>query len=411
LKKAAMTYDKLFQYYTDKRFLPTFGNFENAARLAQYTDARRTVFTEKLLLPTRIFEGADVLEFGPDTGENALVFAQWGARLTLAEPNLRAHDQIRQYFDRFGLSPSIASLRSDDVEAFVGDRKYDLIDAEGFIYTVQPTSLWLGAFSRNLKPGGYAVVSYYETRGTFIELVLKAIHSSFKALTSLEPIAAAERLYQVKWDSIPHTRQFSSWVRDVLENPFVRLRYFLDAADLCRQANDHDFDLHSSWPLYRDSLDIYWHKKELAAEETLRRNTSHLKRSPISFLSGQKIYLVGNAGEVEAMTALVDALVADVDALIENPLGDRLAPFISGLRRLRQSVRAAHVLVDDPKAIDDFDALIEALEQIFGAIAQKDSDQVARLTNEKPAFISAWGMPTHYLVLRKRFALQPAASS
>ena len=403
-----MAYDKLFQYYAQEQFLPTFGNLENAGKLAQYTDARRTVFAEKLMLPIQMFDGADVLEFGPDTGENALVFAQWGAKLTLAEPNLRAHGQIRQYFERFGLSASIASLRSDDIEAFSGEQKYDLIDAEGFIYTVQPTSLWLGCFSRNLKPGGYAVVSYYEKRGTFIELALKAIHSSCKALTSLDSLAAAEKLYQTKWDSIPHTRPFSSWVRDVLENPFVRLRYFLDAADLCRLASDHDLDLHSSWPLYRDTLDIYWHKKALPPEETLRRNANHLERSPLSFLFGQKIYLVGDTAEIDAVTALVDALVADVDVLIEHPFGDRLAAFVTGLQQLRRLIATARILVDDPKAIDDFAALLEALEQIFGAIARRDIDEVTRLTNSNPAFISAWGMPNHFLVLRKRFASQQA---
>ena len=406
-----MAYDKLFQYYAHEQFLPTFGNFENAAQLAQYAEARRTVFAEKLMLPIQIFDGADVLEFGPDTGENALVFAQWGAKLTLAEPNLRAHGQIRQYFERFGLNGSIASLRSDDIEAFAGDQKYDVIDAEGFIYTVQPTSLWLGAFSRSLKPGGYAVVSYYETRGTFIELVLKAIHSSCKALTSLDSLAAAEKLYQTKWNSIPHTRPFSSWVRDVLENPFVRLRYFIDAADLCRLANDHDFELHSSWPLYRDSLDIYWHKKALPAEEILRRNISHLRRSPISFLSGQKIYLVGKTEEIEAATHLIDALVTDVDALIENPFGDRLAAFISELKQLRQSIRNTNILVDDPTAIAEFEALVYSLEKIFGAIERKNIDELVRLTNSDPSFIAAWGMPTHFLVLRKRFTAQQALPS
>jgi hypothetical protein len=227
-------------------------------------------------------------------------------------------------------------------------------------------------------------------------------------LTSLDALAAAEKLYQTKWDSIPHTRAFSSWVRDVLENPFVRLRYFIDAADLCRLANNHDFDLHSSWPLYRDALDIYWHKKALPSEETLRRNVNHLKRSPISFLSGQKIYLVGKTAEIEAVTALVDALVADVDALIENPFGDRLAPFLAGLQQLRRLIRTASILVDDPKAIDEFDALLESLEQIFGAVGRRDTDEIVRLTNTNPAFISAWGMPTHFLVLRKRFASQQA---
>ncbi len=93
-----MAYDKLFQYYAHEQFLPTFGNFDSATKLAQYANARRTVFAEKLMLPLRTFDGADVLEFGPDTGENALVFAQWGAKLTLAEPNLRAHEQNSKLF-------------------------------------------------------------------------------------------------------------------------------------------------------------------------------------------------------------------------------------------------------------------------------------------------------------------------
>jgi hypothetical protein len=403
-----MAYDKLFQYYADERFLPTFGNFKDFAQLTRYAEARRTVFTEKLMLPIQIFNGANVLEYGPDSGENALVFALWGADMSLAEPNLRAHGQIQDYFQRFALDDRLMILRSADIETFSAKQKYDVIDAEGFIYTVQPASMWLAAFSRNLRLGGHAVVSYYETHGTFIELVLKAIHSSCKALTSLEPVAAAEKLYQTKWDSIPHTRAFSSWVRDVLENPFVRLRYFLDAADLCRLASDHDLDLHSSWPLYRDTLDIYWHKKALPPEEILRRNANHLKRSPLSFLAGQKIYLVGDTAEIDAVTALVDALVADVDALIEHPFGDRLTTFVTGLQQLRRSTGIARILVDDPKAIDEFVALLEALEQIFGAIGRREIDEIARLTNSNAAFISAWGMPNHFLVLRKRFASQQA---
>ncbi|SDS22205.1 methyltransferase domain-containing protein [Bradyrhizobium canariense] len=404
-----MAYDKLFQYYEHEQFLPTFGNFESASKLERYALARRTVFVEKLMLPLQIFNRANVLEFGPDSGENALVFALWGANLTLAEPNLRAHGQIRNYFERFGLNDRLLRLRDDDIEGFSGEEKYDVIDAEGFIYTVQPTSLWLRVFSEKLKPGGYAIVSYYETHGTFIELVLKAIHSACKSLTGLAPEPAAQKLYETKWNSIPHTRAFSSWVRDVLENPFVRLRYFLDAPTLCRMADDHGFDLHSSWPLYRDALDIYWHKKELSAADLLKRDTGHLKRSPISFLAGQKIYLVGDADEVEAITGLVHKLVSDVDSLIEDPFGDRLPVFLSGLKALRQAVSRAAILVDDNAAMNNFETLIAALEDIFGAVQNRDIDGIVRITNSSPSFISAWGMPTHFLVLRRRFDTSPEA--
>lgn len=405
-----MLYEKLFQYYADQQFLPTFGKFENSSKLAEYALARRTVFTEKLALPVEMFKDADVLEFGPDSGENALVFASWGANLTLAEPNLRAHDQIRRYFEYFNLNKKLASLRSDDIEGFKSDRSYDIIDAEGFIYTVQPTSLWLGVFHEALKSGGYAIVSYYETQGAFIELVLKAIHSACKELTALSPEPAAQMLYETKWDSIPHTRPFSSWVHDVLENPFVRLRYFLDSLSLCQMAAEQGFELHSSWPLYRDALDIYWHKKTLSASELLQRNVAHLKRSRISFLSGQKMYLTGSADEIDACAKLVGSLLSDVDFLIEHPFDGRLKSFLSGLRGLKQIVGKANILVDGRETIDKFEGLITALEAVFTAIEQRNIEEVVRLTNTSPSFISAWGMPTHFLVLRKRSDTSPEAS-
>lgn len=395
-------YDKLFQYYEREQFLPTFGNFDSQSKLDAYALARRRVFDEKLMLPIQVFNGASVLQYGPDSGEDALVFAQWGAKLTLAEPNPRARRQIRDYFDRFGMNDRLLSLRADDIEAFSSDESYDIIDAEGFIYTVQPSDLWLAKFSQLLKPGGFSIVTYYGKQGGFFELVLKAIHSAYKALTLLPAEQSAQALYQSKWDSIPHTRAFGSWLRDVLENPFVRLPYFIDAADICRDADRHGFELYSSWPVYRDTLDIYWHKKNLSAAETLQRNLGHLSRSPLSFLSGQKMYLAGSADEVEALTGLVEELLLHVDALVDAPLGDRLSAFQLGLKTLRHSVRSANILVDSPSAIDEFEALIEALEQIFLAISRKDADGLVKLTNSNPSFISAWGMPNNLLVLRKR---------
>jgi hypothetical protein len=404
-----MAYNKLFQYYEKEQLLPTFGNFDTPSKLHEYARARRAIFVDKLMLPLEVFGGANVLEFGPDTGENALVFALWGANLTLVEPNQRAHQQIAGYFQRFGLNRSLKHLSNDDLEGFRSGEAYDVVDAEGFIYTVQPTSLWLRLFNGHLKPGGYAIISYYEPHGTFIELALKAIHSACKALTGLAPEAAAHMLYEAKWNSIPHTRAFGAWVRDVLENPFVRLSYFLDATSLCRMANEHGFDLHASWPLYRDALDIYWHKKSFSAAEQLARGANHLKRSSLSFLTGQKMYLAGSGVEVDRCSKLVDGLLSDVDGLIEHPLDDRLRSLLSGLGELTQIIRSANILVDDQAALDGCDALIATLEAIFRAAADKDAAGMARLTNSSPAFISAWGMPNHFLVLRKRFDLPPKA--
>ena len=81
-----MAEDKLFNYYERQDVLPTFGNFKSAAELEAYAGLRRELFSDKLVLPPRLFRDADMLEFGPDSGENALVFASWGANMS---PSIR----------------------------------------------------------------------------------------------------------------------------------------------------------------------------------------------------------------------------------------------------------------------------------------------------------------------------------
>ena len=398
-----MADDKLFNYYERQDVLPTFGNFKSAAELEAYASQRRELFSDKLVLPPRLFRNAEVLEFGPDSGENALVFAGWGAKMTLAEPNRHAHPKIEAYFAHFGLAERLRELVLADVEGFRSDRGFDIIDAEGFIYTVQPSDKWLGIFHRLLNPDGFAIVSYYERYDGFFELALKAIQAAGKVLTGRPALETAKLLFEPKWNSIPHTRSFESWLMDVLENPFVRYRYFLDAAALCTTAHEQGFDLHSAWPSYRDSLDVYWHKKVLSVDEKLRRAARHLDRSRLSFLGGRKLYLVGKADAANAISAAIEALVAHVDRLIDEPFGDSLPRVIASLASLRESIPATDILADEAADIEAITATLESFHRIFSAIGRRDASTVTALTQTDPAFINTWGQPAHFLVVRKRF--------
>jgi hypothetical protein len=399
-----MADDKLFQYYERQDVLPTFGNLKSPAEFEAYAVQRRELFSEKLMLPPRLFGGAEVLEFGPDSGENAMVFAGWGAMMTLAEPNLQAHEKIDAYFARFALSDRLREVALSDVEGFRSERRFDVVDAEGFIYTIQPSETWLGIFHQLLNPDGYAIVSYYERYGGFFELALKAIHAAGKALTGRPALETAKLLFDAKWNSIPHTRAFESWLMDVLENPFVRHRYFIDAAELCRDAVRLGFDIHAAWPSYRDTLNVYWHKTSLSADEKLRRALQHLRRSRLSFLGGRKLYLVGHAEVVDSISSSLEDLIRDVDRLIDDPLGASLPAITSGLASLRKTVEATALLADDKADVEIFAATLDSLYRIFSAIGRRDVAALADLTQSDTAFIDAWGLPAHFIVLRKRSA-------
>jgi len=359
------------------------------------------------LLPPRIFRNADIIEFGPDSGENALIFARWGAHATLVEPNEKAHRYIRAYFDRFGLSDSLRNIVAADVEGFAQEEALhpvpvaEFIDAEGFIYTIQPADRWLRVFARLLRPEGFVIVSYYEKDAAFFELSLKAIYAAAKAASGLGALDTAWALYETKWNSIPHTRAFESWVMDVLENPFVRLGYFLDADALCNSADAAGFSLYSSWPVYRAPLEIYWHKRVLSAEEGRLLDSAHLARSHLSFMAGESLYLTGSPDRVAATNRVVTAAVKEIDRVIESPTILRLNSSLAAIEALIAEVSETSALALKRNAVGNYVAVLEALKAVVVALINRDFDTACRLMGESRPLVEHWGTPTHFAVFRR----------
>ena len=113
----------MYEYYRGQTVAPTFGNLRDESALERFNEHRVDLYVNKLSLPVRLFNGAEVLEFGPDTGEHALIFARWGAELTLVEPNPDAVRQIKAYFKRFRMEDRLKAVIETDIAGFASDRR------------------------------------------------------------------------------------------------------------------------------------------------------------------------------------------------------------------------------------------------------------------------------------------------
>lgn len=393
--------ETLYGYYQQQEILPTHGAFKSAADLAPHERHRRRLFTDKLKLPPALFSGARLLEFGPDAGENSLVFAQWGADCTLAEPNPKAHSVIREYFQRFGLGPRLKALESWDVKTFpvpaTDAERFDLVDAEGFIYTIQPTELWVRKCAKLTRPGGLVVLFYYEVCGGLLELMLRVVQARHRALTGLDAVASARALFQTKWDSIPHKRRLESWTMDVLENPFVRLKYFLDPVVLGELMAAAGLWLYSSWPTYDGGLDVHWFKRELPGAERLRHQRDFVRRSRLSYLFGRKHFL---ARMEDGFEARLLALLMDVDRLIDQFSPERASRLAADMALLEQGLHAAAPM-SAPADTERSLQTVACLRALLRVLAAGEAAALARFCNEDRAFIEAWGMPSHFAVFRR----------
>lgn len=390
----------LVSYYREQGVLPTYGRFVAARDLGAHDDLRTRLFTDKLHLPPRVFRGARLLELGPDAGENSLVFARWGADCTLVEPNAQAHPVIRDYFERFGLADRLRAVEASDLMTYpapaTAEGRFDLVDAEGFIYTLRPTSAWIEKLGELVRKDGFVVLSYYEAFAGLLELVWKVIQTRFRELTGASPLDSARRLFTAKWESIPHKRGLDAWTMDVLENPFVRLEYFLDAKSLCDDMRSSGFRLYSSWPRYEGGLDVHWFKRDLDADEHLRRQRDFITRSRLSHAFGRTHFLVHHVpGLEETLRSLLEA----VDSLIDRYDAPTAGACAEAL------VSVAEVLASDGVLAEPEDTaaslgLCTRLRELVDLLARGSADEIVAFLDH-PVLVHSWGNPAHFAVFRK----------
>lgn len=390
----------MYEYYIAQDAFPTYGSFETKEELHAYEQQRRSIFTDKLYLPARTFANADLIEFGPDTGENSLVFARWGARCTLVEPNKKAHPILYRYFERFKLSSLLTGVIGMDIEAFSQSPhtriRYDFIDAEGFIYTVRPLSLWMKLFSDLLRPNGFAILFFCETFGSFQELFLKCIFNRYRMLTNMESRTAARNLFKGKWDSIPHKRSIDAWIMDVLENPFVRLRYFLDAQRLCEKMAEYGFSLYSSWPPYKDGLDVYWFKKVKSPDEWLDSQREFIARMRLGHMFSRKLLVLKELSLYESLANLLKA----TDSLIDVWSGEAVHLCYRVLESLGSLV-VSEAVFGPEEAKKSTVAAIRSMQTILRLLDKGAASELVAFCNQDQAFLQSWGTPSHFAVFRK----------
>jgi len=405
-----MSYEAMFQYYREQAVLPTHGRFQSSGDLDAHDRHRRDLFTQKLFLPPRIFQDARLIEFGPDAGENSLVFARWGASCTLVEPNPKAHPVIEDYFRRFELTPKLTALECRDVKGYAElsqpSTKFDFIDAEGFIYTVKPDSLWINLFSRIANDNAFVILFYCDPFGNFFELFTKVIHARVRQLTGMAPLETAQKLFLTKWNSIPHKRSLESWVMDVMENPFVRLRYFLEPQALCTQMLAAGFLLYSSWPYYKNGLAIDWFKKTPDPVAQLQAQNEFIACSRLGHLFGRQHFMPKPDPAFERR--LVD-LLARIDGLIDHFEADGATQCVAHLDAVAQVLSSEKVLADNQHTVAALSA-VRSTQHILQLLTSSALDDVVAFCNTDSGFIETWGMPSHFAVFQKGVAcgLPPA---
>src|SRR5438874_1781855 len=113
-----MSFDSLLAYYQQSKFNPVPVSLDTPQAWLSHCAKRRSLYERHLSIPLALIRDKTVLEFGCNTGENSLVLASLGAKLTLVEPNEQALEALRWNFKRFGLESQIAQVVPASINEF-----------------------------------------------------------------------------------------------------------------------------------------------------------------------------------------------------------------------------------------------------------------------------------------------------
>ena len=385
----------LYEYYQRHRFNPVYAGLTLPEELAAYERRRREMFEFNLRMPAFAFDGRSVLEFGPASGENSLVFALWGARLQLVEPVETFLHTLNSYFTDHKLNHAIDAIANETFERFQIDRQFDFVIAEGFIFHVGSPEFWIPKLVSFASDDAYIIISHCETAGFIVEMIqaksLQILAHRYRDSSS----SLALELFQHKWGTVAHSRQFDAWVADNLMNPKVTsagLNYIGDLIDVMAM---NGMALWSSWPSLQNHLDVSWIKKPICPQRALQMAKKNALGLIPSLLIGEEIAVapcIYDEGET-----LLLAVRKELDAL-------SISAADSDNDHIDQ-IRDCHRIVEKMLArfVTDFEntrlsALWTEIDECLCALNTGDRSKVIELFNSCGVLANCWGSPNFYSV-------------
>lgn len=383
---------KLFEFYKKHQFIPTTFDILSDENFRRHQLNRENLYVNKLMIPSIVWRNAKVLEVGCGSGENSLIHAKNGARLTFIEPLEYSINHLKALFRHYGVEGAIENIYIDTVENITLDKQYDIIVAEGFISTLQSRRQVLRKLYQSLANDGLLIFSTMDITGGFCEFAKAAIAQFYcrkKNIEDLDRQAETIKLFFKKdYTQIPHLRTFELWAKDILLNPVMTSNLFYDFDEIVKDLTSLKPKFYSSWPSYKHSNDLRWYKD--AWDKTKDKDLEYaiqgyyLRRPSFMF------------GEIKEESEAMSFLLKNQDNF--KPVTPHLKNIIYAIEKeLHKGETGISLSI-----------IQEAMEACHGKVRRLLKEMLDNLLDLSPEVYRKsttirqhWGVPCHWIVFRK----------
>lgn len=395
----AMTNLSLLDYYRTNRINPVPIPVEERAAWESHFAKRRNLYERHLGIPFCLLRGKSAIEFGCNSGENALVLATLGMELTLLEPNEQVIPRLKELFDRFELTDRIVELKVEGINEYQDDgRCYDLVIAEGFIYTLENRDEVIGKLASRLSPGGIGVISFNDRCGGFIEIVKRFLFGRARELENIhnpqgeESFTLARRFFEADYSRINASRPFRAWWQDVLLNPLMNAEFLWSYEEILPLIEQCGCVVYSTSPKWTSADAFSWYKNVSDPQDLHRRFLDNWKQMFAYFLTGRY-------SPQQNLTPVSDRIVQSVLELME-----RISTYLQDLRWPRGGIQYPSELGRFLLASGEAElmTLDRELQDLFHTANNSNADELVTAYQDSRLVRSLWGVPYHYISFIRR---------
>jgi len=195
----------------------------------RYVAKMEYLYRNHFKFPPKMFDGAELIDFGAGTGENTIYLANWGAKCTLVEMNYMSQDISKEVFAKYSNNPDDHNFVLSSIFEYnpKEDKQYDIVHCRGVLSHTSEKEKAFQIISKYVKPGGYIIFGDPNKAGGFQNMLQRYAVYSY-ATTPDEMVDVSEILFKEDIDrsvaSTPRTRRaiiFDRWVIQSQDDPSV----------------------------------------------------------------------------------------------------------------------------------------------------------------------------------------------
>jgi SAM-dependent methyltransferase len=391
-----MATPSLLTYYQTNNFNPVpIGIEASPAAWESHIAKRVNLYQRHLGVPLGLLAGKSVLEFGCNSGENALVLATFGADLTLVEPNTQVWPRLHVLFEHFGLKQRIKALVPESIETFTSTDSYDVVLAEGFLSTLPTRDALVRKIASLMGRASIGVISFTDRFGSLVELTRRAVLWRACELAGVnvnegDSLDLAQYLFGADFAKLSTSRSFEAWWRDTLVNPLVVAEYLWSYQELLPQLELANCEFHGSSPAWAVPDHFEWYKNVPLPGQRLEKLADQWWQALPYLLTGRS----GCCASEHAARPRDEKVVRSVVDLVEQlsaytrgsaPAG-RVGDYPAHLHAYLQSTGCA-----------DLAQFSMELRTLYDAMALTSRKALLDTYHDATYLREVWGAPYHYV--------------